>query len=91
MSDIYSISSQHYLNSGEAAVDHFCQLLNAILENVDNYALTELNSVYAIVLHKAMGRTNTQIEVIELFLPVLSLQSVLTSMLEVSLKMNGLL
>ena len=56
VTDLFSISSPHYLNGGDAAVQQFCLLLNAILANAENFALTELNSVYAIILHKGHGK-----------------------------------
>ena len=31
VTDLFSISSLHYLNGGDVAVEHFCLLLNAIL------------------------------------------------------------
>ena len=56
VTDIYSISALHYLNGGDLAVTHFQLLLNAVLKDVENYALSEINTVHAIILHKGHGK-----------------------------------
>ena len=56
VTDLFSISSLHYINGGDIAVEHFCLLLNAVLGHFENFVLAELNSVYAIILHKGHGK-----------------------------------
>ena len=56
VTDIFSISALHYLNGGDPAVTHFQLLLNAVIADVENYALSEINTVHAIILHKGHGK-----------------------------------
>ena len=56
VSDFYSISALHYINGGDEGVLHFQLLLNAILSEVENFAISEMNKVWAIVLHKGHGK-----------------------------------
>ena len=56
VTDIFSISALHYINGGDPAVTHFQLLLNAVIGDVQNYALAEINTVHAIILHKAHGK-----------------------------------
>ena len=56
VTDLYNISAAHYLNGGDPAITHFQLLLNAVLANVESYALDEMNSCHAIVLHKGHGK-----------------------------------
>ena len=56
VADYYSISALHYLNGGQEAMAHFQLLINAVLEEVHNYSLSEMNKCYAIILHKGHGK-----------------------------------
>ena len=56
VNDIYSITSLHYINAGEEGVDHFHFLLNGVIEDVNNASIEELNSVYALLLHKGHNK-----------------------------------
>ena len=56
VTDIFSISALHYLNGCDPAVTHFQLLLNAVIGDVENYALSEINTVHAIILHKGHGK-----------------------------------
>ena len=56
VTDIFSISALHYLNGGDPAVTHFQLLLNAVIGDVENYALSEINTVHAIIPHKGHGK-----------------------------------
>ena len=56
VNDIYSVTPLHYINAGKAGIDHFHFLLNCIIENVNNATIEELNSVYALLLHKGHGK-----------------------------------
>ena len=56
VADFYSITAGHYLNGGEAALDHFCFMFNAILGSIDVADTPELNTAHAVVLHKGHGK-----------------------------------
>ena len=50
--DIFSITALHYLHAGAEGLAHFHFLLNAIISNVNNASLEELNLVLGIILYK---------------------------------------
>ena len=52
VNDFYSITASHFLNSGEAGLEHFCFLLNTIIDDINNLSIEELNSVWACILYK---------------------------------------
>ena len=56
VNDLYSITPRHYLNAGMEGARHFTFLLNLIIQNVNLSTLEELNSVWAMVLHKGHGK-----------------------------------
>ena len=56
VADFYSITAGHYLNGGDAALDHFCFLFNAILSSIEVASTPELNTAHAVVLHKGHGK-----------------------------------
>ena len=56
VADLHSISALHYINGGDGAIKHFQLILNAVLADIENYALDEINRVYAIILHKGHGK-----------------------------------
>ena len=56
VADFYSITAEHYLNGGDAALDHFCFLFNAILGSIEVADAPELNTAHAVVLHKGHGK-----------------------------------
>ena len=56
VADFYSITAGHYLNGGDAALDHFCFLFNAILSSIEVASTPELNAAHAVVLHKGHGK-----------------------------------
>ena len=45
VTDIFRITALHYLNAGREGLVHFNFLLNAIVSNVNNATLEELNLV----------------------------------------------
>ena len=49
--DLYSVSARHYINGGVPAIKHFQLLLNAVLSDINNYAIAELHAVHAIILY----------------------------------------
>ena len=59
VSDFYSVTTLHYINAGEAGIQHFNFLLNCIIEDVNNASVEELNTVYALLLHKGHNKSKT--------------------------------
>ena len=54
--DLYSISARHYLMAGTAGHEHFAALLNMIISDINLSTASELNSAWAIMLHKGHGK-----------------------------------
>ena len=52
VADFYSVTAAHYLNGGQAAINYFCFLVNAVLNNIELASLEELNTTHAVILHK---------------------------------------
>ena len=56
VTDLHSITPRHYINAGMEGAKHFSSILNIIIENVNLSSLEELNSVWAVILHKGHGK-----------------------------------
>ena len=56
VSDLYSITPEHYKHAGPAGLLHFNLLLNALLNDVNNTSISEVNQTYACVLFKGHGK-----------------------------------
>ena len=52
VNDIFSVSSLHYLNAGDEGLVHFNLILNAIISNVNNAKLEDMNLVLGLILWK---------------------------------------
>ena len=50
--DIYSITAKHYSNAGDKGIEHFKELLNCVISDVNNATLEELNIALGIILYK---------------------------------------
>ena len=59
MRDFYSISALHYINAGEEGISHFQALLNAIVEDVNNATVEELNTALGLILYKGHKKEKT--------------------------------
>ena len=59
VTDFYSISALHFLNGGDPAIHHFQLLINAVLSDIENFALAQLNTCHAIILFKGHGKSKT--------------------------------
>ena len=57
--DYYSITAQHYVNAGEEGLIHFNELLNAIVDNVNNASIEELNTAHGLILYKGHNKEKT--------------------------------
>ena len=54
--DLYSITACHYINASMEGAVHFATLLNMLIDNVNLSTLDNLNSVWAMILHKGHGK-----------------------------------
>ena len=59
VNDIFSITALHYLNAGGEGLAHFNFLLNAIISDVNNATLEELNLVLGLILYKGHNKLKT--------------------------------
>ena len=59
VSDFYSITALHYINAGVEGLEHFNCLLNAIIADVNNATIEELNIALGIILFKGHGKVKT--------------------------------
>ena len=50
--DYHGITAMHYLNAGEEGLLHFNLLMNAIVSNVNNATIAELNQIHGLILYK---------------------------------------
>ena len=50
--DFFSITALHYLNAGEQGIIHFQSLLNAVVAEVENASLAELNTAHGVIHFK---------------------------------------
>ena len=54
--DLYSVSARHYIKGGIPAIKHFHLILNAVLNDINNFAIDELHAVHAVILYKSHGK-----------------------------------
>ena len=59
VSDIYFITPLHYKNAGHEGFIHFNFLMNRIILDINSATIEELNTVYALFLHKGHGKSKT--------------------------------
>ena len=52
VTDIYGITPLHYIHAGEEGVRHYSELLNALITEVNNVTLAELNRALGLILSK---------------------------------------
>ena len=57
--DQFSITPNHYLYAGHAGWKHFSLLLNALLRDVENTCIEEVNTAYACILFKGHNKDKT--------------------------------
>ena len=57
--DFYSITATHYINAGGEGLTHFHSLLNAIIDNVNNASIEELNIAHGLILYKGNSKEKT--------------------------------
>ena len=56
VSDFYSLTPKHFIKAGTAGHEHFCELLNILIADVNLCTLEELNTVFATILYKSHGK-----------------------------------
>ena len=59
VSDFWSVTPLHFRNAGTEGQHHFNFLMNQVISNINNSTAKELNTVYALLLHKAHGKSRT--------------------------------
>ena len=59
VSDVYNITPSHFLNAGVAGCRHFHLLLKALLDDVENTTIDEVNTAYACILFKGHSKDRT--------------------------------
>ena len=57
--DFYSITALHYINAGDEGIQHFQALINAIIQDVKNATIDELNIAHGIILFKGHKKDKT--------------------------------
>ena len=50
--DIYGVTAKHYVNAGQEGLEHFMNLINCVLTDVNNASVQELNLVLGLILYK---------------------------------------
>ena len=59
VTDFFSVTSLHYLNAGDEGINHFKILVNAIVQEVNNATLEELNLALGLILYKGHNTDRT--------------------------------
>ena len=59
VNDISSITANHYLYAGDIGVLHFFLLLGALIDDVENITIEEVNTVHAVILFKGHSKDKT--------------------------------
>ena len=52
VNDFYSITALHYLNAGHEGINHFNMLINAVIADVNNAGIEEMNTAHGNILYK---------------------------------------
>ena len=50
VNDLFSITAAHFINAGAAGLRHFHLLMTALIANLNNASLSEMNDIWAMVL-----------------------------------------
>ena len=59
VSDFWSITPSHYTNAGVHGLCHFNFLLNRVIMDINTSSVKELNTAYALLLHKGHNKPKT--------------------------------
>ena len=50
----------HFRNAGDEGLNHLNFLMNRVILDINSSTVTELNTVYALLLHKGHGKSKTR-------------------------------
>ena len=59
VSDFWSITPNHFKNAGDEGSYHFNFLMNRVIMEINTSSVEELNTAYALLLHKGHGKPKT--------------------------------
>ena len=59
VADFWSVTPLHFRNAGTEGLIHFNFLMNMVIYNINNSTVKEMNTVYALLLHKSHGKSRT--------------------------------
>lgn len=59
VNDLYSTPASHFINAGNTGVVHFYVLLDALIKDVRNTTIEEVNTVHAVILFKGHWKDKT--------------------------------
>ena len=59
VNDLYSTTASHYINAGDIGLLHFYSLLSALIKDVRNTTIEEVNVVHAVILFKGHKKDKT--------------------------------
>ena len=59
VNDLYSTSSSHFIFAGDIGILHFYNLLKALIDDVRNTTIEEVNTVHAVILFKGHRKDKT--------------------------------
>ena len=57
--DFFSLTPLHFINAGSSGFIHFNLLLNALITDVNNSTIEELNTIFALLLYKGHNKERT--------------------------------
>ena len=57
--DFFSLTPLHFINAGSPGFIHFNLLLNALITDVNNSTIEELNTIFALLLYKGHNKERT--------------------------------
>ena len=60
VSDYYSITANHYLYAGDAGIVHFHLLIEALITDINNISIEEVNTVHATILFKGHSKDKSK-------------------------------
>ena len=56
VTDLYSITANHYLHAEDSGIKHFHLILAALIEDLSNITITEINAVHTSILFKGHNK-----------------------------------
>ena len=59
VNDYHSVTANHFLHAGETGINHFHLLLEALIEDINNITIEEVNTVHAAILFKGHSKDKT--------------------------------